>query len=391
MKHAINTLLFFLLPLVALGQNNGERFVPLEQASKKTNSTGVVVIQNGETVFNYHKGASHEMMNTMSMTKSVVGLAFAKLLSDGKIDSVDIPVAHYYPEWQQGQKEDITLRHLLTHTSGLQNVASTRKEIYPSSDVLQLALCASVVDSPGTKWSYNNKAVNILSGIVKKVTGEEIDIYLEKKIFRPLDITEFDWKTDESGNHYAMSGLILKPNDMAKLGQLVLQKGSWNGQNLIVEEEINRMLSQGSSESKNYGLLWYRIPKNIKGVINEDLINEMKKAGLEEEWIEKVQAIKGTYEKESELKKAYFSQFSRAELGKFRAMIDKKDLKLANATISGPFIGYEARGYLGQTLVIYPELDLVAVRMIQDSEDYNPKTDGFGNFSDLVYKLASQN
>ena len=84
------------------------------------------------------------------------------------------------------------------------------------------------------------------------------------------------------------------------------------------------------------------------------------------------------------------SQFSKKELFKFRESSQANNVDLWKGTSSGPIVGYESTGYLGQRLVIYPEYDIVALRMVKPSKDYNPKTDGFGDFSDMIYKLASK-
>lgn len=90
----------------------------------------------------------------------------------GKLTSIDEPVHAFFPEWRQGRKRDITVRMLMEHTSGLQNVPMTTLEIYPSPDFVQLALCAELDAEPGTTFAYNNKAVNLLAGIVERADDE---------------------------------------------------------------------------------------------------------------------------------------------------------------------------------------------------------------------------
>src|SRR5699024_765363 len=99
----------------------------------------------------------------------------------------------------------------------------------PSPNFIQLALSASVADKPGTKFAYNNKAVNLLSGIIQKASGQKMDHYLRGGLFKEMGITDFNWRTDDEGNPIAMAGLQIYPSDLAKLGQLVLHKGSWKG------------------------------------------------------------------------------------------------------------------------------------------------------------------
>jgi CubicO group peptidase (beta-lactamase class C family) len=151
------------------------------------------------------------------------------LITLGRIESLDTPLYEFFPEWKQGLKQKITLRHVLSHTSGLQNVPDTRVEIYPSPDFVQLALAAELAHPPGTKFEYNNKAVNLLAGIVERVSGKKLDEFMRDEIFTPLGIREFDWMRDRAGNPHVMAGLTLYPLDLAKLGQLVLNRGSGTG------------------------------------------------------------------------------------------------------------------------------------------------------------------
>jgi len=116
-----------------------------------------------------------EPIQTMSVTKSVVGLVIGRLVTLGKLASIEEPVHALFPEWRQGRKKLITVRMLLEHTSGLQNVPMTVEEIYPSPDFVQLALAAELEAEPGTAFAYNNKAVNLLAGVVERADGRKLE------------------------------------------------------------------------------------------------------------------------------------------------------------------------------------------------------------------------
>lgn len=388
MRFYSGLLTLLILPLLAFGQTSTKKYEPLLNAAQKTNSSALILLEDGKTALEYYDG-EEEKIESMSVTKSVVALAVAQLLTDGKIDSLNTPVATFYPEWRQGKKKDITIRHLMNHTSGLQNVPSTRKEIQPSPDFIQLALCASVVDKPGTKFSYNNKAVNLLSGIIKKAAGKPMDEYLRNGLFKQMGITDFSWRTDDVGNLRAMAGFQVLPSDLAKIGQLVLNKGSWKGVRLIDKKWIEELLEQGQPHTIESGLLWWRIPSSTKLVIDDHQIQKLQNAGLSKEFLSGLNQIKGTYDRQGAAVQALMSQYSRREVGKFRRLRQKKGINPWRGSVSGPIIGYKAEGDLGQFLVIYPEENIVAVRMVQYSDEYDRKTDGFGNFSEMVYKLAN--
>ena len=389
MKKYIIAISFVFIPILLLGQSSTDKYTPLLGPAKKANSDALVVLEDGEKVLEYYSDSESSKIQSMSVTKSVVGLAVAKLLSDGAIDSLDTPVAYYYPEWKQGQKDKITIRHLMNHTSGLQNVANANAEVNPAPDVIQLGLSASVVNKPGTEFSYNNKAVNILSGIIRKAADKPIDKYLQAELFSPLGITDFSWGTDEKGNHYGMSGLAIHARDLAKLGQLVLQKGSWNDKQLIDKQWVEKLMDRGSPETRTYGLLWWRIPENENYEIGDQQIKQMKESELDKTMVAKVKEIKGTYSNMGSLQNAFMSQFEDIkQLMKFRKSVVAKGIKPYKKSITGPTIGYKASGDGGQYLVIYPKQDVVAVRMTKVGKNYKQRDGRFGTFSQLVYKLA---
>ena len=112
----------------------------LVAAAEKSHTDALVIWQDGKPLGEWYFGKPVEPIEAMSATKSVVNLAMGKLITDGKIKSLDQPVWEFYPEWRQGRKKNITIRHLLNHTSGLQNFPRTEVEIYPSPDFIQLAL-----------------------------------------------------------------------------------------------------------------------------------------------------------------------------------------------------------------------------------------------------------
>ena len=122
----------------------------LKTRAEKSGSDAVVVIKDGKLVANWNFGTPAGPIEAMSATKSIVNLAVGRLIDQGKIKSLDQPVGDFFNEWRQGRKAKITIRHLLNHTSGLQNQAHTG-DIYASPDFVQLALAAELSDDPGAQ------------------------------------------------------------------------------------------------------------------------------------------------------------------------------------------------------------------------------------------------
>jgi len=161
----------------------------LLKRSEATHSDAMVIWQDGREIGHYYKGGKAPgPIDLMSVTKSVVALGVAQLVAEGKIKSFDQPVADFYPEWRQGRKKNITIRMLMNHASGMQNVMNATVEIYPAPDAIQLALSAEIVGTPGTDPNYNNKAVNLLAGIIEKASGKPMDVFFRDGLFKSMDI-----------------------------------------------------------------------------------------------------------------------------------------------------------------------------------------------------------
>lgn len=188
-------------------------------------AAGLVVVKDGRVVVEEYFGQQDAPINASSVTKSVASIAVVLLLDEGKLTSLDQPVSELYPEWRRGRERRITVRQLLNHTSGQQNVSTTDVELESSPDLMQLALAAELVAEPGRAWAYDNKAVNLLSGIVRKASGKSMDEHLRERLFAPLGIVDYAWPPDSAGNPPAMGGLQLRPRDLARIGEVMASGG----------------------------------------------------------------------------------------------------------------------------------------------------------------------
>jgi CubicO group peptidase (beta-lactamase class C family) len=295
----------------------------LLQAAEAANSDAVVILHDGEIVGAWHARGERRPIEAMSATKSIVNLAVGRLLTQGRLESIETPVHAFFPEWNQGLKAEVTVRHLLNHTSGL-HADRTTEAIYASPDFVRHALDSEVTAPPGTAIFYNNSATNLLAGVIGVAAGRPMDEYLRDDLFAILGIHDFSWARDSAGNPHGMAGLQILPDDLARLGQLVLDRGRVGDEQVIAESWFDQSLRPGSELSDRVGLLWW-------------LIREPGPDG---------------------------------EPG------------------TGPIVGYRADGYLGQYLVIYPAQRLVGVRMVASSPAYDPETDGFQEFQELLRALV---
>lgn len=358
--------------------------------ARAANSNALIVYLDGKPIFEDYFGHRKQRIESMSSTKSIVSYAIGKLLTDGFIRSIDQPVYEFYPEWNQGLKREITIRHLLNHTSGLQNNSNAFVEIYPSKDFVKLALDAEVIEKPGTKFRYNNKATNLLAGIVEKASGQKMDAYLKEHLFNPMGISNFKWIKDKSGNPHGMSGFQVLPEDFAKIGQLFLNRGSWGGKQLINQSWFDDIVKPSELEP-TCGLLWWIIynKETTIAIVDDAQIAALKKIGLPDNVLTKLSTMKGRYP-EPTWKKTVTTEILNTEIWKaeYMDMLQKNGIGLSRKEYGEP-VGYATRGSHGNYMFVNPKKKIVVARMFIHSE--NSKSDDnkgdFGDFFDFASKL----
>jgi CubicO group peptidase (beta-lactamase class C family) len=378
----------------SFAQNPGSNINPgkleaLRLEAERTNSDAVIIFQNNEPVAEWYFDKEPKKIETMSAYKSIVSLAIGRLLTQQLIDSLDQPVYTLYPEWNQGQKKLISIRHLLNHTSGLQNVANAGAEIYPAPDAIQLALTAELESEPGTRFAYNNKAVNLLSGIILKASGMKLDVYLKQEFFSRMDIEEYKFYYDQSGNPHAMAGLELHARDVAKFGLLVLNEGKWKGEQLIDPGYIQLITSPGQDLYPFSGLLWWLMPEYSYYILDEQRINDFRESGIPDHILKKLQPIIGKrFDSIRDRNTAITDLFGENWLEIQDQYFKPAGFDHIFHHEYGDIKAWYADGYLGQYMVVVPDAEIVAVRQIANFDGYNFDRDGFRNFRDLVIDLT---
>lgn len=373
------------------------------EGARASDSDRLLIVRDGQRLADYRKpgtpaaGAPGDAIETMSVTKSLVALGVGRLLTLGRIASLDQPVSDFYPEWKQGRKAEITVRMLLNHTSGLQNVANTSVEIYPAPDGLKLALAAELSDAPGAAFSYNNKAMNLLAGVIEQACGLRMDHCLEQQLLAPMGIAGPAWNSDgfdRAGHPYAMAGWSASAETAAKIGQLVLDHGRWNGQPLIDAGYVEQMTAQSQPYNRGYGLLWWRRPARDVLTVDPGALARYRDAGVDAALLQRLQPLAGrAFDDGASLRTAL-----REALGEDLAALGKSATAhgltldgLVGKDDSSPIVAWEANGYLGQYIVVVPKARLVAVRQVRARDDYDgqaPWPHGYDDFTRRVIALA---
>ena len=386
-KTILHSLLGFMIGSFTYGQEiDQSKLVALLEKAKQTHSEAVIIYQDNKLVTEkyFGIGKANTKIESMSCTKSIVGLAVACMLTDNLIDSLDVPVSVYYPEWRQGQKQLITIRHLVNMTSGLQNNPNASIEIYPSPDFVQLALTAELSNKPGEEWSYNNKSLNLMAGVIQKITGKRMDVYIGERLFKPLGITDFSWSLDSTGNPHVMSGCQIKPMDFAKIGLLLLNKGKFNDEQVIDEIYITQVVTP-CLQYPGYGMLWWIDYENTTSIIDDEIINQLIKADVSKDFIDKTIKMKGTYNTNEE----YFDKLRMVFGDNPWEYISENlgsGLQIRKKEFSGD-ITYRADGYLGNYIIVDPKEKIVAVRMISH-QSFESQDDNFVDFRNMVLNLT---
>lgn len=125
-----------------------------------------------------YRGRKDDRYLVYSITKVFSGIAVGIMIDQQLISSAEVPVSAFFPDWgQDSLKKMITIRHILQHSSGLESGTGSR-DIYPQPDYVQFALNSAVISTPGLRFFYNNKAINIISGIVNKATGKSLEDFI---------------------------------------------------------------------------------------------------------------------------------------------------------------------------------------------------------------------
>jgi CubicO group peptidase (beta-lactamase class C family) len=215
----------------------------------------LVVLRDGKLVAERTFGRAIAPIHTMSVTKFITAIAVAMLLEDGKISSLDAPLSTWFPQWSDARKAKVTLRHLLTHTSGIEH-GKVATNLNKAKDRVEYVLGSAVTAEPGTVWEYNNEAVALLSGVIARAAGRQCDDYLKERLFTPLGIRNYTWNRDAAGNTITYAELQLTARDLARIGQLLVDGGRAAAKQILAPASIALFAANATPLSKTQGLLW---------------------------------------------------------------------------------------------------------------------------------------
>ncbi len=206
--------------------------------------------------------------DTRSVGKSVVSLLLGVAQQQGRIKGLATPVLDFYPEYKElatPERKAITLEHLLTMSSGFQwneggEGPDDEHRLYWKWSPYFYVLSRPISDPPGSRFNYNSGGTALLADILGRTTKMPFKEFARNALFEPMGIRDWEWVSDIHGRPMAFTGLRMRPRDMAKLGRLVLDKGQWQGRQLVPSEWIAASLQPRITtnfDGIQYGYFWW--------------------------------------------------------------------------------------------------------------------------------------
>jgi CubicO group peptidase (beta-lactamase class C family) len=224
------------------------------------NVRSLLVVRDGRLVFERYYGGSgaNQVFEVYSITKSVTSALLGIALAQGKLASVDQRLADFFPRYASDadpRVRRVTLADLLTMRAGFSGAP-----ISSSSNWIRTLMTRPLEHEPGTVFSYDSGSSHLLSAVLTKVTGEQAATLARERIFRPLGITGgWRWQDDGQGVSIGGDGLAMRARDLAKLGQLYLQEGRWNGKQVVPAAWVRRSTRPHANvgAGQGYGYQWW--------------------------------------------------------------------------------------------------------------------------------------
>jgi CubicO group peptidase (beta-lactamase class C family) len=251
------------------------------------NLYSMLIVRNGKLV--YEAYSPYVQRNSLywlaSITKTVTSTLIGIAIDKGFISGVDASVLDLLPEYADAVEDprfrDIQLKHIMTMSSGLEwfehgssynDERNSEHIMVDSENWIRYVLSHSVRDDPGTVFLYNTGGMQLLSAVIKSVTGVYINQFAEQHLFHPLGIYAYQWNRDSTGHPCTGGtdgGVGLRSRDLAKIGWLFLYDGTWHGQRIIseawIEEATRGHMKQPGSGNRYYGYNWFPGSMEVEG------------------------------------------------------------------------------------------------------------------------------
>ncbi|MGY8987773.1 MAG: serine hydrolase domain-containing protein [Flavobacteriales bacterium] len=266
--------------LVSTDYNKADLPDFIKKVNDKLETTAFMVIQNDSIIFEeyWHGYYSDSASNSFSMAKSYISTLIGIAIKEGKIKSIDQKVCEYIPEFCEVGNANITIKHLLTMSSGLNwdenyyNPIGQTAEAYYGNDLRGLVIDLQSIETPGKVFKYHSSCTQLLAFVVERATGKTISEYVSEKLWKPMGSKHPAlWNTDkEGGDEKAFCCLNSNARDFARIGKLYMNYGNWNGNQILDTSYVKEatsvvdLLDEDGDKNVNYGYQFWL--SNYKGL-----------------------------------------------------------------------------------------------------------------------------
>ncbi|MBO0867341.1 MAG: serine hydrolase [Micromonosporaceae bacterium] len=269
-----------------MGSELRDRLHETLSAGRADGVHAVVVVRDGSTLLeHYGTGADFSWGTSLgvvtfgpgtlhdirSVTKSLTALVYGIALGEGRVPEPDQPLLRHFPAYPDlaadPERARLTVGHALTMSLGIQwredlpynSPANSEIAMEMAPDRYRYILEQPIVAPPGTRWAYCGGATALLGRLISEGTGRPLPEYARQKLFAPLGIDSFEWMAGRDGAASAASGLRLTPRDLARVGELVLAHGGWDGREVVPAGWLRRMLEPRlpNDWGSQYGYQWF--------------------------------------------------------------------------------------------------------------------------------------
>lgn len=235
---------------------NGEKLDQAKAWLDSHNSKTGLVVRHGRIVAEWYFGGADRKSKfaAYSTTKSLSSIATGLAIADQKLNLTDT-VGKFIPEATPETKRDITVKQLLSMSSGVHN----NPDINKKDDLFSYSIKDAPMDhQPGAKWDYNNTGLALLSPVFHKATGKQIDEFMTERVFMPIGIAGDDlaWERRE-GLAIPYSGCQTTARSLGRIGLLVLHEGRWKDKQIIPSKWLEESIAPSQDQNKTYGYLWW--------------------------------------------------------------------------------------------------------------------------------------
>ena len=316
---------------------NAVRLNTLLRRAVESNSDATIITKNGRVIAQSGRKNWNKVISVQSVTKSIVAISYLMMMRDGVARPLDTPVSEFYPQAVKPAFDQITIRNLLTHTSGIVD----QPDIWNGHDIVSQTLSHAPEQPPYSGFYYSNAASMLLGDVLEKMLSASTlptrlgyFEYLNQKLLAPLGISKWSFDRDQFGHLQTSGGFATSPLSLLKIGQLLIQKGQWKKAVVLAPEWIEGLTDTKVGPTECYALMMWLVNSHCG-----------------------------------------------AQAG---------NISIDQPAVSSRHAGYFMDGFGGQYVVVIPSTGVVAIRTRAFREDDKPevqKVHSFLDFPSLVSEL----